>query len=241
MKCLGRIERLLFIVGLVLIAIYAGAYVHRKILSGAELKRFRDIQAEQPIETADHFPPVTKFKLDLSLWSQKRIAEYEQSLTGYVDPPLAVLRISKVNLEAPVLDGTDDLTLNRGLGHIVGTDRPGEEGNIGIAGHRDGFFRVLKDVSPGDTIELATPKRVVKYVVDQIVLVRPDDVSVLRPRSRPSLTLVTCYPFYFVGSAPQRYVVHASVERSESPLRQVSKQASSEPEDSPLHTGEMKP
>ena len=103
MKCLGRIERLLFIVGLVLIAIYAGAYVHRKILSGAELKRFRDIQAEQPIETADHFPPVTKFKLDLSLWSQKRIAEYEQSLTGYVDPPLAVLRISKVNLEAPVL------------------------------------------------------------------------------------------------------------------------------------------
>jgi len=241
MKCLGRIERLLLIVGLMLIAIYAVAYVHRTILSGAELKRFRDLQAEQPIETADHFPPVTQFKLDLSLWSQKRIAEYEQSLTGYVDPPLAVLRISKVHLEAPVLDGTDDLTLNRGLGHIVGTERPGEEGNIGIAGHRDGFFRVLKDVSPGDTIELATPKRVVTYVVDQIVLVRPDDVSVLQPRLRPSLTLVTCYPFYFVGSAPQRYIVQASVERSELPIRQVSKQASSEPGDSPQHTGEMKP
>ena len=240
MKCLGRIERLLLIVGLMFIAIYAVAYVHRTILSGAELKRFQDLQAEQPIEKADHFPPGTQFKLDLSLWSQKRIAEYEQSLTGYVDPPLAVLRISKVHLEAPVLDGTDDLTLNRGLGHIVGTERPGEEGNIGIAGHRDGFFRVLKDVSPGDTIELATPKRVVTYVVDQIVLVRPDDVSVLQPRLRPSLTLVTCYPFYFVGSAPQRYIVHASVEKSEL-IRQVSKQASSEAEDSPQHTGEMKP
>ena len=241
MRVSGKVESLLLIVGLLLIGVYTAAYTHRTILSRAELKRFRDLQAEQPIETADHFPPVTQFKLDLSLWSQERIAEYEQSLTGYVDPPLAVLRISKVHLEAPVLDGTDDLTLNRGLGHIVGTDRPGEEGNIGIAGHRDGFFRVLKDVSPGDAIELATPKRVVTYIVDQIVLVRPDDVSVLQPRVRPSLTLVTCYPFYFVGSAPQRYIVQASVEKSELPIRQVSKQASSEAEDSPQHTGEMKP
>jgi sortase A len=233
MKCLGRIERLLLILGLVLITIYVAANVHRTISSSAELKRFRDLQAEQPVETVDHFPPVTQFKLDVSLWSEKLIAAYEQSLRGYVDPPLAVLRISKVHLEAPVLDGTDDLTLNRGVGHIVGTNSPGEDGNIGIAGHRDGFFRVLKDVSPGDAIELVTPKRVVTYVVDQIVLVGPDDVSVLQPQSRPSLTLVTCYPFYFVGSAPQRYIVQASVERSELPIRQVSKQASSEPGDSP--------
>ena len=134
------------------------------------------------------------------------------------DPPLAVLRIPKVHLEVPVLDGTDDLTLNRGVGHIVGTVRPGEDGNIGIAGHRDGFFRALKDVGPGDTIELVTPKRVVRYAVDQIVLVRPEDVSVLQPRSRPSLTLVTCYPFYFVGSAPQRYIVQASVVGPELPI-----------------------
>jgi sortase A len=233
MKCLGRIERLLLILGLVLIAIYVAAYVHRTILSRAELKRFRDLQAKQPVETTDHFPPIIQFKLDVSLWSQKRIAEYEQSLTGHVEPPVAVLRIPKVHLEAPVLDGTDDLTLNRGVGHIVGTDRPGEDGNIGIAGHRDGFFRVLKDVSPGDPIELVTPERAVRYVVDQIVLVRPDDVSVLQPRSRPSLTLITCYPFYFVGSAPQRYIVQASVERSELPIRQASKQASSAPGDSP--------
>jgi sortase A len=229
----SRIDRLLLILGSLLMAIYVAAHVHSAILSRAELNRFRDIQAVQPVDTALRLLPGTQSKLDVSLWSQKRIAAYEQSLAEYLDPPLAVLRISKVHLEVPVLDGTDDLTLNRGVGHIVGTDRPGEDGNIGIAGHRDGFFRALKDVGPGDTIELVTPKHVVTYVVDQIVLVRPDDVSVLQPRSRPSLTLVTCYPFYFVGSAPQRYIVQASVERSELPIRQVSKQASSEAGDSP--------
>lgn len=224
MRLLGRIERLLLIFGLLLIAIYVAAYVHRAIFSHAELKRFQDLQVKQPVETAARFPPGTQFKFDFNLWSQKRIAAYEQSLTQYIDPPLAVLRISKVHLEVPVLDGTDDLVLNRGAGHIVGTDRPGEDGNIGIAGHRDGFFRVLKDVSPGDTIELVTPKGTVTYVVDQIVLVSPDDVSVLQPRSRPSLTLVTCYPFYFVGSAPQRYIVQASAANLN-----VTKQANSEP------------
>lgn len=229
MKSLGRIERRLLILGLLLIAIYVAAYVHRTILSRAELKRFRDLQVEQPVETAVRFPPSTQFNLDFRLWSERRIAAYEQSLTDYLDPPLAVLRIPTVHLEVPVLDGTDDLTLNRGVGHIVGTDRPGEDGNIGIAGHRDGFFRVLKDVSPGDTIELVTPKRIVTYVVDQIVLVRPDDVSVLQPRSRPSLTLVTCYPFYFVGSAPQRYIVQASAARLDSPNLHVIERVNSEP------------
>jgi sortase A len=224
----SRIDRLLLILGSMLMAIYVAAHVHSAILSRAELKRFRDVQAEQSLDTAVRVRPGTQSKLDVSLWSERRIAAYEQSLAEYFDPPLAVLRISKVHLEVPVLDGTDDLTLNRGVGHIVGTDRPGENGNIGIAGHRDGFFRALKDVGPGDTIELVTPKRVVRYVVDQIVLVRPEDVSVLQPRSRPSLTLVTCYPFYFVGSAPQRYIVQASVVGPEVPILDVSK-ASSEP------------
>ena len=223
MRVSGKIERLLLIVGLLLIAVYTAAYMHRTILSRAELKRFRNLQTEQPVDTAVRFLPGARAKLDVSLWSEKRIAAYEQSLAEYFDPPLAVLRISKVHLEVPVLDGTDDLTLNRGVGHIVGTDRPGESGTIGIAGHRDGFFRALKDIGPGDTIELVTPKRVVTYVVDQIVLVRPDDVSVLQPRSRPSLTLVTCYPFYFVGSAPQRYIVQASITGSNLSVLDVSK------------------
>ena len=110
----------------------------------------------------------------------------------------------------PVYDGTDDLTLNRGVGRIIGTARLGEAGNTGIAGHRDGFFRGLKDIAPGDRIDLVLTSQTSHYVVENIQITSPDDVSVLQPTPKASLTLVTCYPFYFVGSAPQRYIVSAS-------------------------------
>ena len=207
MRFSRSIERLLLILGVLLIAIYVAAYIHRTILSRAELRR---VQTQQSVGTSSASRPDTRVDFDFSLWSQKRIAAYEQTLTEHIDPPLAVLRIPKVRLEVPVLEGTDDLILNRGVGHIAGTVHPGEDGNIGIAGHRDGFFRALKDVGPGDTVQLATLSRVDTYIVDRIVLVRPDDVSVLQPRSVSSLTLVTCYPFYYVGSAPERYIVQAS-------------------------------
>jgi len=113
-----------------------------------------------------------------------------------------------------VLEGTDDMILDRGVGHIIGTDGPDGNGNIGIAGHRDGFFRVLKDVGPGDEIELVTRRGTDIFKVDQVTLVLPNDVSVLQRRETRSLTLVTCYPFYFIGSAPQRYIVQASIQRS---------------------------
>jgi sortase A len=95
------------------------------------------------------------------------------------------------------------------VGRIAGTARPGEEGNIGIAGHRDSFFRGLKDVTAGDAIELKTRSGMDTYLVEKIQVVAPSDVSVLREQETRSLTLVTCYPFYFVGSAPQRFVVTA--------------------------------
>jgi sortase A len=88
---------------------------------------------------------------------------------------------------------------------------PGDAGNVGIAGHRDGFFRGLKDISVGDEIDLIMTKEKTTYVVDQIEIVSPADVHVLEPRSTSSLTLVTCYPFYFVGDAPQRFIVHAAI------------------------------
>jgi len=227
MRFFGSIERLLLIFGLLLIAIYGAARMYRTVSSRAELQRFQDLQAEKSIDKAKRFTLDARFKLDFSLWSKKRIAGYEHSLAQYIDPPMAVLRISKVRLEAPVLEGTDDLVLDRGLGHIAGTVRPGEFGNIGIAGHRDGFFRVLKDVRPGDTIELETPNRADTFVVQQIVLVDPNDVSVLQPQSVESLTLVTCYPFYYVGSAPLRYIVQASATDPDSRHRGVNEQASS--------------
>ena len=133
------------------------------------------------------------------------------------DPGFEQLRDRARRLEAPVLSGTDDLTLNRGVGLIAGTNPPGEGGRVGIAGHRDGFFRVLKDVGPGDMIELETLNRIEIYRVNEIVIVKPNDVSVLQPTTKPTLSLVTCYPFYFTGSAPERYIVVASLVDSGRP------------------------
>jgi sortase A len=184
-------------------------------MSRVEVSRFKDLGAKTRADKTEEVLSASGLKVDFKMWSQKRIEAYEHSLLEHFDPPLAILHIAKVDLEAPVLEGTDDLTLNRGVGLIAGTGRPGEEGNIGIAGHRDGFFRVLKDIGPGDTIELMTASRTDVYTVDQVVLVSPSDVSVLQARPGRSLTLVTCYPFYFVGSAPQRYIVQASVRNSD--------------------------
>jgi len=99
--------------------------------------------------------------------------------------------------------------LNRAVGHIDGTAVPGQSGNLGIAGHRDGFFRGLKDVHLGDPIELETLGGSQIFRVADIRIVSPEDVSVLDTTAGPVLTLVTCYPFYFVGDAPQRYIVRA--------------------------------
>jgi len=103
----------------------------------------------------------------------------------------------------------DDGTLDRGVGHIEGTATPGAEGNSGIAGHRDGFFRGLKDIAAGDVIELDTLHGRESYRVERTWIVDPEDVSVLDPTTTRALTLVTCYPFYFVGSAPRRFIVRA--------------------------------
>jgi sortase A len=146
---------------------------------------------------------------DQSLWSAIRITAWRDALREPAAPPLAVLRIPKIRLEVAVLPGTDDRTLDRAVGHIEDTAPPGADGNTGLAGHRDGFFRGLKDIGVGDSIVLETPHGTEAYVVERTWIVDPDDVSVLDPTPTRSLTLVTCYPFYFVGSAPQRFIVRA--------------------------------
>lgn len=146
---------------------------------------------------------------DQSLWSPIRISAWREALREPVAAPLAVLRIPKIRLEVAVLPGTDDRTLDRAVGHIEDTAPPGADGNSGLAGHRDGFFRGLKDLAPGDAIVLETLQGTEAYRVERTWIVNPDDVSVLDPTPTRSLTLVTCYPFYFVGSAPQRFIVRA--------------------------------
>jgi sortase A len=146
---------------------------------------------------------------DQSLWSPNRASAWRSALSEPAPAPLAVLRIPKIRLEVAVLPGTDERTLDRGVGHIEDTAHPGTDGNSGIAGHRDGFFRGLKDIAPGDAIELDTLEGKDVYRVERTWVVAPEDVSVLDPTPARALTLVTCYPFYFVGSAPQRFIVRA--------------------------------
>ena len=148
--------------------------------------------------------------LDFRLWSPERIKEYRASISERNAGALALLRVPTLDIEAAVLPDSSDWALNRGLGWIEGTARPEENGNVGIAGHRDGFFRGLKDVASGDAIELQLPDRIEQYRVSSITIVKPDDVSVLDPTNEKTLTLVTCYPFYFIGSAPERFIVKAT-------------------------------
>ena len=208
------LERLLLAVGVVLLTICAAALLHRNISSRMALRQFDQARTADQSKDAVTSQWKAEQGIDFSLWREKRIEEYRDSLITKTDPPLAVLEIHKLRIRVPVFNGTDDLTLNRGVGRIIGTARLGETGNIGIAGHRDGFFRGLKDISIGDEIELTTTEKAT-YIVDQIEIVSPSDVRVLQPRPSPSITLVTCYPFYFVGDAPKRFIVHASLASSQ--------------------------
>jgi sortase A len=145
------------------------------------------------------------------LWDSARIRAYQRSLAVSFPPPEAILRIPAVGIEVPILEGTDDLTLNRGVGHLPNTPLPGQPGNMAITGHRDGFFRPLKDVHPGDTIQVDRNGHTDQYLVRNIKIVFPSDTSVLNKTQDSELTLITCYPFYFVGAAPQRYIVQATL------------------------------
>lgn len=146
---------------------------------------------------------------DQSLWSTERINAWRNVAGEPAPPPVAVLRIPKIGLEVPVLPGTSERTLDHGVGLIEQTADPGTDGNSGIAGHRDGFFRGLKDIAAGDAIRVDTLRGTYVYRVERTWIVKPEDVSVLDPTREPSITLVTCYPFYFQGSAPLRFIVRA--------------------------------
>jgi sortase A len=142
-------------------------------------------------------------------WSEKAKANYEKrkSRDGQ---PIAMLTIGRLNIEAPVYFGTDRITLDRGLGMVEGTAYPDEVGNIAISGHRDGFFRPLKDIKLGDAIDVQTSAGTQTFEVSDISIVDALEVSVLDPTDTTVLTLITCHPFYFQGYAPDRYIVRAT-------------------------------
>ena len=122
---------------------------------------------------------------------------------------LGRLEISRIGLAVMIMEGTDGKTLRRAVGHVRGTPLPGEQGNVAIAGHRDTFFRVLRNIRQDDEITLTTLSGSFRYRVDAIQVVEPDDTGVLDDSDEAILTLVTCYPFYLVGPAPKRFIVRA--------------------------------
>jgi sortase A len=213
-----RGERLFLAIGMTLLATWGGVRFYGSVASRTAIERFHANKEAVPsaVTSAPRWDgPIANPAVDFTFWNPKRITAYKDSLSAKTDLPLAILRIPKINLEVPVFNDTDDLTLNRGVGRIIGTAQIGHSGNLGIAGHRDGFFRGLKDVGEEDIVELVRPGGTDQYVITQVQIVAPDDVSVLAPTPTPTLTLVTCYPFYYVGNAPQRYIVTAAYQVSD--------------------------
>jgi sortase A len=151
---------------------------------------------------------------DRGLWSAQRFQAYQASLGVNVEQPVALMEVASIGLQVPIYSDTRELHLNRGAGLISGMALPGKGGNLGVAGHRDGFFRVLKNIKVGDAIVVRASGWRFEYLVDRIDIVPKQDLSTLRETADPVVTLVTCFPFYFVGEAPQRFIVRAHLDRT---------------------------
>lgn len=155
------------------------------------------------------------YQKNAMLTLDKQIHAEEQHQAGQPAPTikegdvLGHIEIPRLGVSVAVLQGTTPRTLRLGVGHIKGTALPGEPGNIGIAGHRDTYFRALKDIRKDDEIQLETATGISRYIVDWIKITSPSDNGVLAPTTESSLTIVTCYPFYYIGASPERFIVHA--------------------------------
>jgi len=122
---------------------------------------------------------------------------------------IARIEIPRLGMSAMVVEGADQRSLKLGPGHIRGTAYPGKGGNVGFAGHRDTFFRPLRHARESDSIDVTTPNGSYRYTIASMQVVEPGNVRVLDPTERESLTLITCYPFDFLGAAPKRFVIRA--------------------------------
>ena len=202
-RLLKFLERACLIIGLTMItlgiAVRIDGAVHRQA-AVAEFERIRNMSVSPT---------------DQLNWSEQRIADYQEALQQDAGETLAVLRIPSRNIEVPVFDSTNETALNRGSGHVTGTSLPGDRGNVAIAAHRDGFFRSLEDIEIGDEIELTTLEGQQTFRVSKLDVVDPLNVGVLNPTEDTAITLITCYPFNYVGAAPDRFIVRATLINKE--------------------------
>jgi len=155
--------------------------------------------------------------VDTWIFQKQENAALEQFVPAHANLPAADLggligrmEVVRLGVSVMVVEGTSNKTLRRAVGHIAGTALPGQAGNVGIAGHRDTFFRPLRNIHPDDLITLTTLRGEYRYRVVSTKVVGPDNVAVLDSDGSEVLTLVTCHPFYFLGSAPNRFIVRAT-------------------------------
>ena len=222
------IERLLLIVGVACLGIYGFAFVDARLFEAAQNRRLdQELQeraAQRKNASADpqkaaekaekkkteDAPPASETDSFTSLFGAGGRDQGDELLRYGEGELLGRIRIPGTDVSAIFLEGISHRTLRHGVGHIPGTALPSETaGNVGIAGHRDSFFRGLKDIDKDDVIEVTTLDGTWRYRVEWTRVVLPADTAVLTGTEGPSLTLVTCYPFYYVGSAPKRFIVRA--------------------------------
>ena len=203
-RALAWIERTLYAVGVLLIGGWTAVTVETRVYGYLQERRLaRMIEARDapgaPLPPArGRFVPARPAAPPL----QPAPAPPDADLVGRIEIP-------RLNLRAIIAEGTDNRTLRRAVGHLAGTPLPGEDGNVVLAGHRDTFFRALKDIRADDIVRIVTPSGRFEYVVEATAVVEPSRTDVLDATAEPSVTLVTCYPFYLVGDAPDRFVVRA--------------------------------
>jgi sortase A len=187
-KALRWAERFFFIVGCCALALCAAWYWQARVYQDIAFEELRQTTQEASSDAAP--PPVVP-------------------LPPRPGQPIGEIEIRRLGIVAAVVEGVGSRHLRLAVGHVPGTALPGERGNIGIAGHRDTFFRSLRHIRAGDTIRLITPRGLYEYSVESTQVVAPSQTEALQSRSEPSVTLVTCYPFYYVGPAPRRFIVRA--------------------------------
>lgn len=194
-----RLERLLLILGIASLGYYGYVSAETALYQSIENRELDSILASAPAA-----PPQI---LTRAPAPRRRVAPVTGTTMGRIEIP-------RLGVSAVIRAGSDARTLQLAVGYIPGTALPGEGGNIGLAAHRDTFFRRLRDIRTTDQIRLVTPEGTFSYTVERTNIVNPRDTWVLNQTPEPTLTLVTCYPFTYVGSAPQRFIVRAALRPS---------------------------
>ena len=201
-------RNLLFAVGALALS-YAGfVLLDARLYQAAQSRQFqKELKGLKPsIGSDERLSPVS---LPPDAMRADGLGVAHLGTVGRGDSPLGRIEISSIGLTAMIQEGTDARTLRRGLGHVPGTPLPGQQGNVAITGHRDTFFRPLRNIRKDDEITVTTLSGSYRYRVDSTEVVEPEDTEVLAGSNDAVLTLVTCYPFYFVGPAPKRFIVRA--------------------------------